>query len=501
MNSENILEMRGISKYFAGVRALNHVDFSVRKGEVHALLGENGAGKSTLIKVLSGSIPKDGGEIWFDGALRPAYSPQTAIGMGISVIYQELNLIPGMTVEENLSLGKEIKKGVFLDKTAMLMRGKKMIDQFHIDIDMKAKVGSLSVAYQQMVEIIKAMLNDSKLVVMDEPSATLTNTELKTLFRTIHELKKEGKSVIYISHRLEEIETIADRVTVLRDGNFIATRDTKDVTMKQLIQDIVGREVSNDYPQHDAIRDEVVLSVSNLHNNKVKGVSFDVRKGEIFGIAGLVGAGRTEIARSIFGADPYAGEIRVKGKPVKMRQPRDGIRQRLALIPEDRKTQGALLDMTVGENITISCLNALSKCSMINGKAEKRLVDDNIKKLSIKVSSPKQKMKNLSGGNQQKTIVTKWLATQSDVLLFDEPTRGIDVGAKHEIYEIMGAIVQSGKSIIMISSELPELIGMSDRIMVMYEGEQMGILDKKVRRITQEEIMTLASGKRSIADE
>ena len=496
MDSAKMLEMKGICKYFSGVKALNNVDLTVRKGEVHALLGENGAGKSTLIKILSGSLERDAGEIRFDGISRGKYSPQAAIAMGISVIYQELNLIPEMTVEENLSLGKELNRGVFLDRAAMSRRAVEIMKTFEIDIDIGAQVGRLSVAYQQMVEILKAMLNNSQLVVMDEPSATLTNSELKVLFRIIGELKQQGKSVIYISHRLEEIEEIADRVTILRDGEFVTTRDMCDVSMKELIHFMVGHEVSEEYPAPRAAQNEVVLSVSHLRNGRVRDVNFELHCGEILGIAGLVGAGRTEIARSIFGADRYEGEIRVHGEPVKMRTPKDGIRRRIALIPEDRKTQGALLDMTVAENMTISCLDSLSKGPFIRKKAERELVDQNIGKLRIRVSSPRQKIKNLSGGNQQKVIVTKWFATNSDIMLFDEPTRGIDVGAKHEIYEIMSSIVKSGKSIVMISSELPELIGMSDRILVMYEGQQMGILDEAEGEITQELIMTLASGKK-----
>lgn len=499
MDQNNILEMHDICKNFSGVRALDHVDLEVRKGEVHALLGENGAGKSTLIKVLSGFHDKDAGEIWFDGALREKYNPRQAIEMGISVIYQELNLIPNMTVEENLSLGKEIKKGAFLDKAAMSKRAQEVIKSFGMNIDVHAKVGSLSVAYKQMVEIIKAMLNDSKILVMDEPSATLTNRELETLFRIIRELKEQGKSVIYISHRLEELEKIADRVTVMRDGKYIKTVNMADTTIEELIVSMVGHEVTNMYPEGNKEVGEPVLSVSHLSSDKLKDINFELRRGEILGLAGLVGSGRTEIARCLFGADPYKGDVYVGGKVVKLKQPKDSIKNRIALIPEERKSQGVLLDMSVADNITISSLNKLSKTIFLNAAAEKKLVADNIEKLRIKVSSPQQKMKNLSGGNQQKAIVTKWLATDSEILLFDEPTRGIDVGAKHEIYEIMSDIVKSGKSIIMISSELPELIGMSNRILVMYEGQQMGILDKKDGEITQEVIMTLASGRRSEA--
>ena len=490
---EYLLEAKDIIKVYPGVRALNKVNFSVKYGEVHALLGENGAGKSTLIKILSGSEQKDAGEIYLEGKKLDHFSPHQAIDLGISVIYQEFNLLPHMTVEENISLGKEKTKGFLLDGKAMLERARSIIADFQLDIDPKAKISELSTAHQQMVEIIKALLYNAKLVVMDEPSAVLSNKELEKLFNLIRELRANGKSIIYISHRLEEVFEISDRVTVLRDGNHIITREVEGITRQELIKNMVGYDIHDNFPQTSAREEDVVMSVSGLYNSKVKDVNFKLYKGEVLGIGGLVGSGRTEIARSLFGADPYVGNIEINGKPVHIQNPQDAIRYGIGLIPEERKTQGVLQEMSVETNLTLASLKKLSRFAFVVKKAERKLVGAYIEKLAIKTPSFQQLVKNLSGGNQQKVVITKWLATDCDILIFDEPTRGIDVGAKQEIYKLMGSLTKAGKSIIMISSELPELIGMSDRVIVMFEGRQMATLDKD-ENISQEKIMALASG-------
>ena len=366
MNQENILEAKGIYKYYPGVCALDNVDISVRRGEVHALIGENGAGKSTLIKILSGSVDKDSGEIWFDNESLGNYTPNQAIEFGISVIYQEFNLIPHMTVEENLSLGRELLKGITLDKKAMLKRAKTIIDDFELDIDPSAKVSELSVAKLQMVEIVKALLYDSKLIIMDEPSASLTNWEMNILFRIIKELREKGKSVIYISHRLEEIFQIADRVTILRDGLNIKTTDVKDITRKDLIINMVGRDVSGTYPDSKVDYDDVVLRVTGLSNQVIKDVSFELHRGEVLGIGGLVGAGRTEIGRALFGADPSTGIIEIKDDQAVIHSPVDAIQYAIGLIPEERKTQGLLQEMSVEVNLSLASLRRISKTLLIN---------------------------------------------------------------------------------------------------------------------------------------
>ncbi|MDR1580571.1 MAG: sugar ABC transporter ATP-binding protein [Synergistaceae bacterium] len=496
-DGEFILEAKNICKSYPGVQALDNVSLCVRKGETHALVGENGAGKSTLIKILSGSLQRDAGEIRFEGAPPVgAYSPQKALDMGISVIYQEFNLLPQMTVEENLHLGREFKKSIFLDKKAMLEHAGHVIGEFNLDIDPSARVSELSAALRQMVEIVKAVLNDSKLLIMDEPSASLSNREMETLFRLIRELRKKGRSVIYISHRLEEIYEIADRVTILRDGKYITTREVASLSRNELIKNMVGYDIPDTYPLPAKEKGDVVISVSNLCNEKLKEISFDVRSGEIFGIGGLVGSGRTEIARALFGADKCEGRVEIKGRPVDIRHPRDAIRMGVGLVPEERKTQGLLLNMSVAVNLSLACLGKLSRFMFVDKRKEKKLVDSYVSKVNIKTPSVYQLTGNLSGGNQQKLVVTKWLATDCDIMIFDEPTRGIDIGAKQEIYRLMSDLTKTGRSIIVISSELPELIGMSDRILIMYEGCQMKILDKKNGDISQEYIMALASGER-----
>ena len=491
-----LLEMKNITKLYPGVVALNKVNFSLGRGEVHALVGENGAGKSTLIKILAGAVDYEEGAIVFDGKTCGKYTPNEALNMGISVIYQEFNLINHMTVEENIFFGRELTtrdgKSKFLNKKAMQQKTKEVFASLGLDIDPKAPVASLNVGYQQLTEIAKAILYDAKVIVMDEPSATLTTHEMKTLFKLIRQLKENGTSIIYISHRMEEIFEIADRVTVLRDGTYIDTKNVSETTPAELIKLMVGRELTGTYPINDACTDEIVLEVKDLLNEKVRFASLYLKKGEILGISGLVGAGRTEVGRIIAGADPYLGEIYLRGQPVKIKSPRDAIRHGIALLPEDRKTQGVILRMGVDLNTSMAAIDKVSNGIWMDDKKEKELVTEYVNALKIKTPSTSQLVGNLSGGNQQKVILAKWLASNVDIFIFDEPTRGIDVGAKAEIYELMNRLVKQGKSIIMISSELPELIGMSDRVYVMHEGEVVGELQKD--ELDQEKILTLASG-------
>lgn len=492
---DNILEMRNITKLYPGVVALNNVDFTLTKGEVHALMGENGAGKSTLIKILAGATNYDSGTIMFDGRMLGKYNPHEALSMGISVIYQEINLVGNMTIEENIFFGREITKrdgkSFFLNKKAMTEKTAEVFKSIELDIDPKAKVSSLSVAYQQLVEIAKAIVYDAKVIVMDEPSATLTNNELDVLFKLIQRLKFNGTSIIYISHRMDEIFKIADTVTVFRDGTYIDTKKVRDTDQNELIRMMVGRELSGVYPVNAYSSNEIVLEGKALFNKKVKYANLSLKKGEILGISGLVGAGRTELARILFGADPYLGDIYVKGKHVKLRSPRDAIRQGIALLPEDRKTQGLILRMAVDINASMAALDYVSKNGWMDFAKEKEIIEQYIRAMKIKTPSLKQTVSHLSGGNQQKVILAKWLASKSDIIIFDEPTRGIDVGAKAEIYELMNRLVKEGKSIIMISSELPELIGMSDRVYIMHGGKIVGELEKE--ELDQERIMLIAS--------
>ncbi len=487
----DLLQMKGITKVYPGVVALNHVNFNLRKGEVHALIGENGAGKSTLIKILAGSVKSDGGVIQFDGKDYTAYSPQEAITMGISVIYQEFNLVPMMSVEENIFFGKELKKGIFTDRAAMIEQTRKVFEELNISVDPCAKISDLSIAYQQLTEIAKAIINKSKVIVMDEPSATLTNKELKTLFTLIEKLKAEGTSIIYISHRLEEIFEIADRVTVFRDGLYVDCKDVSDTDKDELIRLMVGRELSGTYPKEHQVGSDVVLEVKNLNNLNVKNASLKLHKGEILGITGLVGAGRTELVRMIFGADEYTGQIFIRGEEVKIKNPMDAIKNGISLLPEDRKAQGLLLNMGIDFNMSVLVLKSLVKRGFVSEAEEKKLVDQYVEQIKIKTPHNKQKVRNLSGGNQQKVVLAKWVASNAQIIIIDEPTRGIDVGAKHEIYVLMDELAKQGKSIIMISSELPELIGMSDRALVMHEGEIVGELLRS--EFEQERLLSMAS--------
>ncbi len=490
------LEMRHISKSYPGVQAIKDVSLSVSEGEIHALLGENGAGKSTLMKILAGAEHRDGGEILIDGKPVSIESPQKAMELGVSIIYQEFNLVPYLSAGENIYLGREPRAALpgFVDFKTLYREAQKVLDALGVRIDARTPVNQLSVAQQQMVEIGKATSKKARIIVMDEPSATLTDHELVALFGLMRQLKSQGVSIIYISHRLEEVFEVCDRATIMRDGTHIATRDVKDLTRDEIIRLMVGRELKDAIPKVPAKLGPPALAVKHLNRTGVlHDINFEVRQGEVLGIAGLVGAGRTETARVIFGADALdSGTIEVFGKPVTIRSPQDAIRHGIGLVTEDRKQQGLVLGMAVRENNTLANLGSLSVAGFIKRKAERSAAEEYKQSLSIKTPTIEQTVQNLSGGNQQKVVLAKWLFTGSKILIFDEPTRGIDVGAKSEIYKLMNELAATGVAIIMISSELPEVLGMSDRILVMHEGRITGELSRA--EATQEKIMTLATG-------
>ncbi|MDD4591542.1 MAG: sugar ABC transporter ATP-binding protein [Parabacteroides sp.] len=473
MNGDTILEMKNITKRFPGVTALKNVQFSCLRGETHALLGENGAGKSTLIKLLSGNSFPTEGTIIFDGKELDAKTPHQAMEKGIAIIYQELNLVGELNAVENIFLGREHKKGPFVDFKKMKEEADQILKSMELKINMDIPISKLSVAQQQMVEIAKALSMNSKLIVMDEPTATLTSHEVSNLFKVIRRLKKEGVTIIFISHHLEETFELCDRMSVLKDGEYMGTYEMEGMTEERIIQLMVGRELKEIYPpKNGQVSDEVVLSVRGITNEKVKDVSFDLRKGEILGISGLVGAGRTELVRAIFKADPMqSGEIYLRGSKKVLKNPRDAIQNGIALLTEDRKMQGLVLGLPIVTNITLPILNKVRKGLFINKKVENKIANDYVNSLKIATPSISAKALNLSGGNQQKVVIAKCLAANCEILILDEPTRGIDVGAKVEIYNLMKKLCKQGKSVIMISSELPEIISMSDRILVMRDGK------------------------------
>ena len=494
---ENLIEIKGITKQYPGVIALDDISVSFQKGEVHALLGENGAGKSTLIKVLSGAIKPDSGSIVCRGKTFPHLTPSLSKELGIGVIYQELNLVPCMSVAENIFLGREMRKGLIADKAQMNKDAQAALDRFQLNILPQTRVSELSVAQQQIVEIIKAITNDVRILIMDEPTAPLTVAEVDRLFELVHSLKSQGVTILYISHRLEELFEIADRVTILRDGRYVDTLEIGNTNEKELIRLMVGRPFNQQYPARNVPIGETVLSVSNLSSHGyLRGISFELKRGEILGIAGLVGAGRTELLRAIYGADKRtSGEVILDGAPVPNDDTARSIQAGLAFIPEDRKAQGLLLDMSVIDNIALSSLRHLSRLIFLKRRSIIEIVDRFIERLRIKTPSRIQHVRNLSGGNQQKVVIGKCLASDARVYLFDEPTRGIDVGAKYEIYSLMNDLVVHGNAVIMVSSDMPEILGMSDRILVMHEGEIAGSLSGA--SATQESIMELASGTQS----
>lgn len=491
--SDFILQLKNITKTYPGVKALKAVDLNIRRGEIHAIVGENGAGKSTLIKSCTGAVIPDEGEIVINGSKFERMTPQLADAHGIAVIYQELNSVNDLIVAENVFLGNEIRKGILVDKKEMIRRSAEIFKQLEIDIDPKAVVGELSVGYKQMVEIAKALSHDAKLLIMDEPSAPLTNNEIEKMFAIVEKLKSQGVTIIYITHRMNEIFRLSDRVSVMRDGEMITTMETKDTNVDKLITLMVGREMNATFPKREnTIKEDVLLEVEHLSGNGLLDISFKLRRGELLGLAGLIGAGRTELAQLIFGVEKKnSGKIMWKGKEVNFKTPKDAIDEGIYLVPEDRKEQGCLLPLSIHENVTVSSLKRLSKATVINKKQALELSEDYRGKLNIKTPSLLQIVNNLSGGNQQKVVLAKALATDPELIIFDEPTRGIDVGAKQEIYKICNQLLDEGKTIIMISSEMEELLGMCDRILVIAEGHLSGEVLRS--DFSQERIMELAS--------
>ncbi|NLW12398.1 MAG: sugar ABC transporter ATP-binding protein [Clostridiaceae bacterium] len=494
MNEEFVLELQHITKVYPGVVALKDVSLEVKKGEILALIGENGAGKSTLIKTCSGAVIPTSGKIVVNGKEFDSMTPQLAAENGIAIIYQEFNNVKGLSAAENLFLGNPIKKGIVIDKKAMEREAEKAFAQLNIKINPKTLVGDLTVGYQQMVEIAKAIKQNAKVLIMDEPSAPLTSAEVESLFKICELLKSQGVSIVYISHRLEEIFRLSDRIVVLRDGEYIKTLQTKESHVEELIHLMVGRDLTETYPdrKNTINEDEVVLELDNVSGNGNHDISFKLRKGEVLGLGGLVGAGRTELAQVIFGAaEKTSGRIVFNGKEINPKSPREAIDLGIALVPEDRKRHGALLDVSVKNNISMPIYKRISTASVINSKIEIETANKYKTELLIKTPSINQQVKNLSGGNQQKVILGKWLAANSELIIFDEPTRGIDVGAKFEIYKLINKMVELGKTVLLISSEMEELMGMSDRIIVLAEGHMIGELDKN--SFDQKAIMRLAS--------
>lgn len=493
--SDILLEMKNIQKHFPGVHALDNACLDVRYGEVHALVGENGAGKSTLMKVLNGIYKKDSGEIIYKGEELELSGPLDAQKRGIGMIHQELNLMPHLTVAENIYIGKEpMFGGIFLDQNKANQAAKELLASMHLDVDPTMPVKKLTVAKQQMIEIAKALNNNSELFVMDEPTSPLTDTEIEELFRFIRQLRAAGHSIIYISHRLEELWRISDRITVMRDGQYVGTVNTADVTRQEIISMMVGRVIYEEPKQCSTVPTDspVVLEARHLIAPNVKDVSFTLRKGEILGFAGLVGAGRTETMRALFGADVrVSGEVFVKGQKVEIHSPSDAVKHGIGYLSEDRKAFGIATGLSVRDNCVMADLENYCIGPIMNDKKIDSIAGEYIQKISIKTPSLRQLVRNLSGGNQQKIVIAKWLIKKCDVLIFDEPTRGIDVGAKSEIYKLMNLLVEDGKSIIMISSEMPELLRMSDRIIVMSEGAITGELD--ICDATQTSVMTFAT--------
>lgn len=498
MNNDTILEMKGITKTFPGVRALHNVSFELKRGELHALCGENGAGKSTLMKILGGIYFPDEGEIRINNRAVHIKSPHDSMTNKISIIYQEFNLVPQLSIAENLFLGKEIRSGIRLNKKKMIKEAQNVMARLGlIDIDCSKVVANISVAAQQLVEIGKAIFNDADILVMDEPTSVLTDKETSALFKLIEQLLKNGISIIYISHRLEEITQLSHRVTVLRDGKYIDTLDNSNgnVTKDDIVKLMVGRDLKDYFPEKkDTIKNEFIFEAKNLSKeNMFEDISFRLSKGEILGFAGLVGAGRTEIMKAIFGSLKLSkGDIYIEGKKAKINSPDDAINAGLALVPEDRKREGLILNMSMGDNICLANLPLISKLGCIIKNRKREMVNKYINDLQVRPALPNRNAKNFSGGNQQKAVLAKWLAIKPKVVILDEPTRGIDVGAKAEIYSIIDNLAQQGVGIIFISSEMLELLGVCDRVIVIHQGKIAGELKKD--EFSEEKIMMLASG-------
>lgn len=493
MIGDTILKLNHVSKLYPGVVALDDMCMEFKEGEVHAIVGENGAGKSTMIKTISGAIQPTQGTIEINGEVFEKLTPKLSREKRVAVIYQEFTLVPVLSAADNIFMGEYMLNGLVLDRKSMEAKAKELFERLHVKIDPKVKVADLTTGFQQIVEIAKAISKDAKILIMDEPSAPLTITEVEAMYEIVDRLKAEGVTILYISHRMEEIFRLSDRVSVIRDGKYITTLNTADTNKQELIKLMVGRELNETYPEREKPATETILKLNKVGGNGVKDISFEVKRGEILGLGGLVGAGRTELAQLIFGSEKMtSGEITYKGKPLHVKNCQEAIEQGIAMIPEDRKRHGVILDMTIKENTTMPCLKRISKKNVISEQKEVEVTETYKKSLLIKTPTINQYVKNLSGGNQQKVVLAKWLAMNPDVIIFDEPTRGIDVGAKQEIYEIMNDLANQGKAIIMISSDMEELIGMSDRIVVLCKGRLAGSLDKN--EISQEAILMKAAG-------
>ena len=497
---EVILTMKEIDKSFPGVHALDHVNFEVRRGEVHALMGENGAGKSTLMKVLTGIYKKDSGTIIYEGKETEFSSTREAQDAGVVIVHQELNMVGDLTVAQNIFIGREPKKGIRIDDKKMIEDSKALFEELNIDINPKEKMSNLTVGKQQMCEIAKAISHKAKVIIFDEPSAALTEKEIADLFVIIRDLREKGLGIVYISHRMDEIKVITDRVTVMRDGGYVGTLITKDSTKEDIIHMMAGRVIYEDPKTHSMVAPDapVVLKVENLNAGKmVQDVSFELRKGEILGFSGLMGAGRTETARALFGADPkQSGKISIMGKDgqlheVHINTPQDAVKAGIGYLSEDRRRYGVVVQKSITENSTLATMEEFTSGLFINKAKEKKVTQKYIEELATKTPNAEQLVVNLSGGNQQKVVIAKWLIRDCDILIFDEPTRGIDVGAKNEIYKLMSKLAAEGKSIIMISSEMTEVLRMSDRVIVMCEGKKTGEID--ISEATQENIMNKAT--------
>lgn len=490
-----LIQMSGISKAFPGVQALSDCQFDLRPGEVHALVGENGAGKSTLMKILCGVYSKDEGTILYKGKPVNIHNPRRAQDIGITMIHQELNLMNHLSVAQNIFIGREPRKFFLLDETRLNKQAEEMLKQLHLNISPTEKVQKLSVAQQQMVEITKALSYNAEVIIMDEPTASLTEAEIDELFKTIEQLRARGVGIIYISHRMKELQRISDRITVMRDGQYIQTLDTPSATIDEIINLMVGRTIYESSPEVPDQRNQpVALKVTGLNQgNTLRNVSFELRKGEILGFAGLMGAGRTEVARAIIGADSVDSiNLEVNGLPVKIKTPKDAVDHGIGYLSEDRKRYGIITGLEVSSNVAMSSMKRfLNKVGIVNDGRIHKTSEEHVDRLQVRTPSVKQKVRNLSGGNQQKVVIAKWLTADTDILIFDEPTRGIDVGAKSEIYKLLNELAQQGKAIMMISSELPEVLRMSHRIIVMCEGRITGELDHT--EATQEAIMRLAT--------
>ncbi|WP_348243052.1 sugar ABC transporter ATP-binding protein [Leptolyngbya sp. DQ-M1] len=497
-----VLEMKGITKRFSGVPALQNVNLTLYAGEVHALMGENGAGKSTLMKILAGAYIADEGEIWVNGQRLNITDPGIARRAGINLIYQELNVAPNLTVVENIFMGSEINRGQLLDREAMHREAVKVLQALGASFSPDDVVSSLSIAEQQQVEIARALKDNSRILVMDEPTAALSDRETERLFEVIHRLRRDGIAIVYISHRMEEVYALADRVSVLRDGQYIGTLDRAEISPERLVQMMVGRSMQGFY-QHErrSNRGNVVLEARHISDGrKVQPTDLVLRAGEIVGLAGLVGAGRTELSRLIFGADPKtSGEIFLNGQKLDIRSPKDAIAAGIGYVPEDRKDQGLFLEMSSGKNIILNMLRKDAKAGVINWRTLGKIANDAVENFNIRLANLEIRAMDLSGGNQQKLLLARWLAIKPRVLLLDEPTRGVDIGAKSEIYRIISDLAETGVAVLMVSSELPEVIGLSDRVLVMRQGRIVGEIDGSRQQITQENIMAYATGASEVA--